>query len=240
MQVSALLATLTFPVAAFLVLDALRPKNVVVGFALVTVISLIGGLCVAGMLNGLPYYVKADEFSGVKVSIFVPILIVGYLFLKRLADVKLVFASPITWGSALLGLTILAVLALMIARTGNDSGVGASGGEMVFRNLLDRFLYVRPRTKEFMIGHPILIVGIGLLGYLTRRPEKVPLLGEWAALLLMVGAMGQTSIVNTLTHLHIPVMLSLARVALGSIIGCILGVGLWAIVSRLLPAGEEA
>lgn len=239
-QVAALLATLTFPVAGFLVLDALRPKNVWLGFVLVSAISLIGGLCVAGMLNGVAYYVMAKEFSGVKASIFLPILIIGYLFMVRLGDVKEVLKRPITWGTAMLGLTIIAVLAVMIARTGNDTGVSASDSELVFRGVLDRYLYVRPRTKEFMIGHPILMVGIGLLGYLTRRPVKAPLLGGWAALLLMVGAMGQTSMVNTLTHLHIPVMLSLARDGLGLLIGSIIGAGLWAIVSRLLPMGEEA
>jgi len=240
LQLMALVATLAFPVAAFLVLDSWRPSNVVLGFLAVTAISLVGGLCVAGMMNGLPYYVKAQEFSGVKVSIFVPILIVGMLFLQQLSDLKQVWKSPITWGAAALGLTIIVVLALMIARTGNDTGVGASGGEMVFRNFLDRFLFVRPRTKEFLIGHPLLVIGIGMLAYLNRRPQKTPLLGGWVALLLMVGSMGQTSIVNTLTHLHIPVVLSLARIGLGAVLGCIIGVGLWTIVSKLLPQGEEA
>jgi len=240
LQLMGLVATIVFPTAAFLVLDAWRPKNVVLGFIVVTAISFVGGLCVAGMMNGLPFYVKAQEFSGVKLSIFLPILIVGYLFMDRLADMKQVWKSPITWGSAGLGLAIIVVLALMIARTGNDSGVGASGGEMVFRNLLDRFLFVRPRTKEFMIGHPLLVLGIGMLAYLNRAPKKTPLLGGWVALLIMVGSMGQTSIVNTLTHLHIPVVLSLARIGIGAVLGCIIGLGLWTIASRLLPRGEEA
>jgi len=240
LQLMGLVATIVFPTAAFLVLDAWRPKNVVLGFMVVTAISFVGGLCVAGMMNGLPFYVKAQEFSGVKLSIFLPILIVGYLFMDRLADMKQVWKSPITWGSAGLGLAIIVVLALMIARTGNDSGVGASGGEMVFRNLLDRFLFVRPRTKEFMIGHPLLVLGIGMLAYLNRAPKKTPLLGGWVALLIMVGSMGQTSIVNTLTHLHIPVVLSLARIGIGAVLGCIIGLGLWTIASRLLPRGEEA
>jgi hypothetical protein len=238
-QLMALVATLLFPVAAFLVLDGLRPRNVALGFVLVTLVSMVGGLCVAGMLNGLPYYIKADEFSGVKLSVFLPILIVGFLFLQRLSDLRNVLKSPITWSTVAIGITIMAILGLMIARTGNDTGAGASGGEMVFRNLLDRYLYVRPRTKEFMIGHPLLIVGIGMLSYITRHPSKVATWGGWTALVLMVGSMGQTSVVNTLTHVHIPVTLSLARIALGAVIGCIIGLGLWALASRLLPKGEE-
>lgn len=240
LQILALLATLVFPVAAFLVLESFRPRNPLLGFYLVSGISVIGGLCVAGMLNGLPFYIKAQEFSGVKLSIFFPILIIGLLFLDKLSSVKDTLQNPITWGTAALGVLIVALLGLMIARTGNDSGVGASGGEMIFRSLLDRIMYVRPRTKEFLIGHPLLYVGIGMLAYLTKNPSRIQKLGGWTALVIMVGSMGQTSIVNTLTHLHIPVVLSLARDILGTVLGSILGIGLWAIVSRLLPKAEEA
>jgi len=240
-HLTALLASLVFPVAAFLVLDAMRPKNPLAGFAITTLISLAGGLCIAGMLNGLRYYVVADAFTGVKLSIIVPILIVGAIFAFRLMDAKDTLKSPILWGTAALGVVIAAVLMIMVARTGNDSEVGASSGEMIFRNFLDHVLPVRPRTKEFMIGHPLLIVGIGLLGYITRNPKKQAQLGGWTALCLMVGAMGQTDIVNTLTHLHIPVALSLLRIVLGAILGSIIGFGLWVIVKRLLPErGEEA
>lgn len=239
LKIDAMIASLIFPVAAFLVLDALRPRNVFVGFLLTSAISLIGGLCVAGMLNGLPYYVKADDFSGVKISIFLPLLVVGAMFLARMADMRQILKNPILWGTALLGVVIAAVLLIMIMRTGNDSEVGASPLEMVFRNVLDRILFVRPRTKEFLIGHPLLFVGIGLLSYVNRNPKRVAKWGGWVALFLMVGAMGQTDIVNTLTHLHIPVVLSLARIALGLVLGCIIGGVLWAIVARLLPKGEE-
>jgi hypothetical protein len=243
-QFMAFAASLIFPIAAFLVLDALRPRNSLLGFWIVSAVSLVGGLCVAGMLNGLPYYIMAEQFLGVKVSIFLPILVVGYLFLDRLANTKDIWRSPITWGTAGLGLVIVVLLGVMIARTGNDTGIGPSGGESMFRGLLDRIMYVRPRTKEFLIGHPLLIVGIGMLSRLTLRREAGkavrPGMENWTVLVIMVGSMGQTSIVNTLTHLHIPVMLSLARIGLGAIIGCIIGAGLWAVASRLLFAGDEA
>jgi xanthosine utilization system XapX-like protein len=44
--------------------------------------------------------------------------------------------------------------------------------------------------------------------------------------------MGQTGIVNTLSHIHIPVLLSIARVGIGLVIGCIIGLALWSILSR--------
>jgi hypothetical protein len=100
-----------------------------------------------------------------------------------------------------------------------------------------------------MVGHPILILGIGLLGYLRQWPKSdssdeaasakpTPPLAGWAALAMMIGSMGQTDIVNTLCHLHIPVMLSVIRILLGALLGCIIGLALWTIVLRLLPKAE--
>jgi hypothetical protein len=237
-ELMALVASLTFPVLAFVILDILRPRQIALGFLLVSAISLVGGLAIAGMLNALPYFIGADQPLGTKLGLFLPIPIIGLYFVIRLADLKAILRSPITWGAAALSFAVVAGLALLVARSGNDTGAGASGLEIVFRNLLDRFLYVRPRTKEFMIGHPALVVGLGMLSLITRRPELRARLGGWTALLLMLGAVGQTGIVNTLWHLHIPVSLSLARIGIGAVLGCMIGLGLWALVSRLLPKGE--
>ncbi len=247
----ALVGSMTYPIVGFLALDdfadgSRKPTlaNILLGYVIVSLISIVGGLVVAGLLNELKFFVKADEFKAVKLSVFLPILVVGAYFFWKLTDWRQSLKSPITWGAAALGLVILTTLGLMLARTGNDSGVGASGGEMLLRNLLDRYLYVRPRTKEFMFGHPILVIAIGMLLWIRARfapvtSEEGP--GPWAgwvALLVMLGAIGETSVVNTMCHLHIPVMLSIARAFEGLALGCIIGVVLWVPASRLLPKAE--
>jgi len=252
----AFFAAISFPFLGFLVADQMpdlplpRWLQPLPAFLLISLFSLIGGLCVAGLLNGLPFYVKADEFKGTKVAVFLPILAVGIFYLARLGNIRKTLASPINWGSVALGLVILGMLGFMIARTGNDTGASASDGEVVFRGLLDRVMYVRPRTKEFLIGHPLLILGIGLLGFLrssaqkggsdeTEEPDsRNAQLAGWAALSMMVGSMGQTDIVNTLCHLHVPIVLSVARIGLGALLGCIIGLAVWTIVLRLLPKAE--
>ena len=252
----AFLASICFPFLGFVVADEIpplllpKPLQPLPAFLLISLFSLLGGLFVAGMLNGLPFYVKADEFKGIKISVFLPIIGVGVFYLSRLGNIKKTLASPINWSSVVLGMGILLMLGLMIARTGNDNGVGASDGEVAFRGILDRVMFVRPRTKEFLIGHPILIVGVGLLGFLRKThgsqgsysgsntPENYSPLAGWAALAMMVGSMGQTDIVNTLCHLHIPVMLSVARIGIGVALGSIIGVVLWVIVLKLLPKAE--
>lgn len=238
-QIMALLAASAAPVVAFQILDGLATRlkgpellRILISFLIVSGVSLVGGLIVAGMLNGLPYYVKADEFKGIKVAVFLPVLGIGWYAFMRLTDWRGNLKSPITWGAVLISVFLAAAMAFMLARTGNDSGVGASGPEMALRNLLDRIAYVRPRTKEFLVGHPLLVVAIGL--YLRHRRAAQPSAtrGGWIALLLLVGAVGQTSVVNTLCHLHIPVTLSLARIGIGLALGGIFGFVLWAIVSR--------
>ncbi len=251
----AFLASIAFPFLGFIIAEEVpelplpRWLQPLPKFVLISFFSLLGGICVAGLLNGLAFYVKADEFKGIKISVFLPIIAVGVFYLSRIGNLKKTLASPINWSSVVLGFGILVMLGLMIARTGNDNGVGASDGEVAFRGILDRVLFVRPRTKEFMIGHPLLILGIGLLGFLKQWPKgevaedgtatnPPPPLAGWAALAMMIGSMGQTDIVNTLCHLHIPVMLSVFRVLLGGLLGCIIGLALWAIVLRLLPKAE--
>jgi hypothetical protein len=263
-QLMALLAASSAPVVAFRLLDELATRfkglewlHILQAFVLVSAVSLVGGLIVAGMLNGLPYYVKAEEFKGIKIAVFLPVLGIGWYAFMRLTDWRGNLRSPITWGAVLLSMFLAAAMAFMLARTGNDSGVGASGPEMALRNLLDRIAYVRPRTKEFLVGHPILVVALGLFLRYRNTKDGSPLSearveegtvgqgvsspadaaqtarGGWIALLLLLGAVGQTSVVNTLCHLHIPVTLSLARIGIGLALGCILGFVLWAVVGRL-------
>lgn len=241
LQITTLVAATAFPLAAFLSLDRYLETTkqrgwvpILAGFLLVSTISLAGGMVVAAMMNSLAFYVKANEFRGIKIAVFLPILLVGGHYLLKMTDWRKALANPITWGTAALSVSVSLVLVFMIARTGNDSGVGASPVEMVFRNLLDRFLYVRPRTKEFMIGHPLLLVAIGLIS--SRKPtDPGASRTGWLVLILMLAAIGQTSVVNTLCHLHIPVTLSLARIGLGLGIGCMIGLAVWAIVLRLRP-----
>lgn len=245
LQISAFIISLGLPVCGYAMLDRFRPKNIVVSFFMISGLSLLGGMCIAAMLNGPIFYVQADEFRGVKMSVFLPVVLVGALFFTKIVDWKATLRNPITWGTAALGMVILLTLGIVIARSGNDTGAGASDTELLFRNVLDHVLYVRPRTKEFLVGHPLLVVAIGMfMSYWKLREshpdsDKVKTYGAWTTLVLMVSAIGQTSIVNTLSHVHIPVLLSLVRIVTGLILGCIIGLIVWAVSKRLLVPQEK-
>ncbi|MBS1718676.1 MAG: hypothetical protein JSS72_13190 [Armatimonadetes bacterium] len=225
--IAAFLAAATFPVAAFMWLRDGPPRNWLVGFAVITAITAVGGFCVAGLLNGIEYFVQAKQFEGVKLAVFGPIVVVGLMFFNFYVGGKESLKSPITWMQAVFGFVILGALGLLIARTGNDNPATVSGTELKVRALLDQFLMVRPRTKEFLVGHPLLVIGLCLKAELDAKPGLKPKLGGWTALALLGGAIGQTGMLNTFCHIHSPFVLGMIRNLIGVVLGPIIGVVLW-------------
>lgn len=229
---AALMAAVVFPLVAFAVLDRFRIRSVILAYLLVSALSLIGGLAVAGLLVGAEYTLRADQFTGVKVAHFLPIVAIGAYWLVRLTDARKAIRSPVTWAAGLASIAGLFALAFMLARTGNDNPSAVSGVELQFRALLDQVLPVRPRTKEFLIGHPALFVGIGVLVGLRTGRRLPPYAPGLAVGLLAAGAIGQTSIVNTMCHLHTPLYIGFMRIGVGLLTGGILGAVVWWFVSR--------
>ncbi len=231
-QIAALTAATLFPVLAFVMLDVWTKskRNVFLLFLGVSAVSLVGGLVVGGLLNGLAFFIRADVFSGVKLAHFLPMGLIGLYFFARLVSAKDSMRSPVIWGQTILALLLMVAFGFMASRTGNDNPAGVSGVELAFRSLLEQFLVVRPRTKEFLIGHPLMVVALGML---VRHKTLGQNKGGWIALLLMVGAIGQTSMVNTMCHLHTPLTVSLTRIWVGWMMGGIIGAILWVAVRRM-------
>jgi len=199
--------------------------------------SLLGGLFIVGCLAETKFMVKLDQFRGVKPSQFVPLLAVLLILMgwdlgaggagndesrwrvltrgwRKAAEGVVRY-----WHVAAL-LIGVAGLAVLIMRSGNDSGLGVSVIELKFRALLDRVFGVRPRTKEVLIGYPFLVLGLARM--LAGKQA-----GRW--IVLPVGTVGLVSLVNTFSHLHTPVEISLVRALHGLWLGAALGVLLYAI-----------
>ncbi|MBM3471779.1 MAG: hypothetical protein FJX75_00735 [Armatimonadetes bacterium] len=207
-------------------------------FAASSGISLLAGLFIIGCLADTRFLVKLDQFSGVKISHLVPMLAVlllqigwglgghgaaeGEAPLTTLLRGWRVAGQAVVkyWHTALL-LVGVAGLGLLLLRSGNESGVGVSGLELQFRAVLDRVFGVRPRTKELLIGHPLLVLAVARAMAGKRG-------GLWA--LLALGTVGQVSMVNTFSHLHTPVLISVARTLHGLWVGAVLGGLLYAVV----------
>ena len=87
--------------------------------------------------------------------------------------------------------------------------------------MLETTFGVRPRTKEFLLAHPLMLLGL----FLSLRYRA-------AWVLLIVGCMGQLSMVDTFAHIHTPIHISLIRILLGLGMGTVIGlilIGIWQI-----------
>lgn len=227
-----------------------RPFPILGTYLAIATVTLAGALLVAGLLSELPYLVKNRSFAGVKLATVLPLLVVGAAYLLGLTGTTPSFAGagrtavsraryladePLRIGAALLGLVALGVLALLLARTGNDAGVGVAGIELRLRAVLDRLLGVRPRTKEFLVGHPALLLGLLLCG--------LPRWRRWALAALLVGMIGQVGMLNSFCHLHTPLRITLLRTFHGFWAGALVGAVACALLLwllRRLPPPEVA
>lgn len=180
----------------------------------VTAISLLGALFAVASLSGTEYLIKVQEFRGVKVAHLIPVALVAFAVVRPLRSWlnKDVPVRYLIWAgiAALVGI-------LYILRTGNF-GLPVPQWEVSAREFLENFLGARPRTKEFLIGHPALY-----LVFKDREPKK-----SW---LLPVAVVGQISLINTFTHTHTPLQVSLLRTFYGLVFGYLLG---WLIAKAVL------
>ena len=86
---------------------------------------------------------------------------------------------------------------------------------MIFRNDLETLLLARPRTKEFLVAFP----GIMLAVYCAVR--RLPF---WTALFGLAGTIGLTSVCNTFMHIRTPLYLGFVRTAYSLLLGIVIGV----------------
>jgi len=212
---------LVFPLASYACWMRIRQTPVIVQYLTMSFISLVGGLTVAGSLNSLDYYVRIRQFEAVKIAHFLPLVIIGLWLLSSMFNFKDAMKSPMTYGSLALGMVGIALIGFMLMRTGNDNPAGVSGLELKMRSVLEHFLYVRPRTKEIFIGHPALV--FGLMAQAWKRKQGSDAMTSIGVLAVTLGAIGQTSIVNTLCHIHTPLELGIARIGIGLLIGGVFG-----------------
>ncbi|WP_036218246.1 DUF5693 family protein [Lysinibacillus sphaericus] len=202
-----------------------KMSKILVQYLKAVAISLIGIVIVIGLLNGNAFMTGFATFKGVKLVYLIPImgvLLFTLIEINRLADQNInkslsntvtLLNKELKYWHVLLLIVVAGIGLFYISRTGNSGSV--SDLELTFRQWLENTLYVRPRTKEFLIGFPFFVLALYVMG-INRK---------WGSILLVPGVIGFLSIVNTFTHLHIPVAVSVLRtlysVSLGFVIGLV-------------------
>jgi Family of unknown function (DUF5693) len=229
-SIIALAGALLFAIAAFLsIAKACREEPAPrytdqlvrsLGWTLVALgVTLAGALVIVGVMSSPLTMEEIERFRGVRLILALPPLIaLGlYLFDKRFdsgverpADV---LDAPVRVYQLVTGIVIVAAGVLLLMRSGNDSDIAPSHFELTLRHFLTGVLSVRPRFKEFLIGVPALMLMPALLSAHRR------VVGWLLALCIGVGI---GDVLDTFSHLHTPIAISLQRTFNGLVIGAII------------------
>jgi len=177
--------------------------------------------------GGPEFIFRIAQVPGIKVSLAsAPLLAVLLLWvtvaggrplgLKELGGVA---ARVLRWPPSLGFVVSLLVAAgvgfIYLIRSGNFPLIPVSEVEFQFRSFLADLFTVRPRTKEFLIGYPAVMVSVWLGRPALRR--------WWGYVLAALAGIGVSSVLNTFSHLHIPALTSVTRTVAGLVLGLIVG-----------------
>lgn len=177
-------------------------------------VTLMGTMILWGIFGGTGALLGLEKFRGIKALYIFSYGIILLLYLKdNYGGISL--KKPILSIGSIIILSLFgAVLFVLINRTGNYSVIPIPKWELSFRIWLENTLWVRPRTKEFLLGFPALMAagGLGSMGY-----------DRWAGWLYMAALLGEVSMMNTFSHFHIAALVSVIRSLEGMVLGAVLG-----------------
>lgn len=190
-------------------------------------IAGIGGIMIASLLAESKYLLKLDIFRGVKIAFISPVIIALFLYIKHIGiysdkdgnpisislQLKKIFNTSVTVKYVLAGLIALAVVAVLLLRSGNAPAVMSSDLELRFRAILENIFIARPRSKE-LIAFPLLM----LLIYSYVKQNK-----NLSFISLFAGAIGLADIVNSFSHIRMSLVMAVLSTGYSLVFGIISG-----------------
>ncbi|BEP28269.1 DUF5693 family protein [Helicovermis profundi] len=204
-------------------------------------LAMLGGFYVASILMSSRFLLEMEIFRGVKASQLSPfiVLIIAYIVkfgFKRsekdllsassfVSDISKMLNEKIKVIYIIVGSIVAIIGYIYIARTGHETNIQPSNLEMIFRNLLEVKLIVRPRSKEMLLAFPSIIV---LVYFALRKYKKL------VFPLSLAVVVGYASVANTFSHIRTPFYLSFLRTIYGMFFGAIIGIVVISIINLIL------
>lgn len=182
-----------------------------------TITTLGGALFLAVVAQNPETRLALTPFRGIKPSFLLSWLGTIFILYNR-KEIRMFLDRSVRRRDVIVGLVFLGMAAYALIRSGNASGGWRSPIEQGVRDHLEGLLVARPRFKEFLWGHPLMILGFYAASW--KRPAARTLDGRP---LIILGMIGQASIMNTFCHLHSPLSMALGRTAAGALLGSVLG-----------------
>lgn len=180
------------------------------------ILSLMGAAFVSGLLGDIRYFLEMEIFRGVKATFVLPLVLISVVYIQKfpffgktvssdkdfVSFVKKFCHIQIKLG-LLVGLGLLAIVGFVfIGRSGNN-GAPVPQFEIALRRFLEDMMYARPREKEFLFGHPAVLVS--LAAFYRKWPQILHYF------LIVAVTIGQGSMVETFAHMRSPFILSFIR-----------------------------
>jgi len=204
-KIFALFFSILIPViSVVLYKNFLYNKNFIIVFFVISFINLLGSFLISAFLSSTEYFLKLNEFRGIRFALISPLFFaVPVLF--SIEEIKEFLSRPVNFRGIILGIILFLFLFIVAVRTENVTQIPKT--ESWARLFLEKIFGIRPRFKEFLIGHPLLLLG---LAFNSR-------------MFVLFGLLGQTSLINTFLHLHTPFYICFFRTLYGLITGFIIG-----------------
>lgn len=178
--------------------------------------AVVGGLALAAFFSDPLHMLRLRTFSGVKLTLLLPPILVLLHDLKNRVhpeSLNAFLSRPPLWGELMLGGVLLVLLGIVLFRSDNVRFI--PGFEARVRGALEQWLVARPRSKEVFLGYPSLM----LLAFAVKN-------GLWARyreLFRLGAALGFSSVVNSFCHFHTPIAFILRRELNGLWLGLLFG-----------------
>lgn len=187
-----------------------------------TLITVLGGCYIGAVLGSWRYILVLQVFRGVKLSqiavyLFAFVLL-GWMLLelRKVHNLKSLLPSV----DRRLLVRVVSVIVIFVGvgmiylMRGGDGMLGVSALESRIRAALENWMLYRPRTKEFLIAWP----AIALAFCFAARKDRL-----FAWLFGVLGGIGFASVANTFCHIRAHFLVSVARTAIGLILGILIG-----------------
>jgi len=193
-------------------------KQILTGFFRIILITLSGALLIAALLSNNEFMLGIEQFSGIKISYLIPLLLVMAIMWLKVNKGKLMILEnikkPILIEHVIIMMFFTVFLVIYISRSGNFSFIPVLGIEEKIRIFLEKTLIARPRNKEFLIGYPALLLAMSM-NYLKIKEFKIPI--------IIIGTIAPVTLINTFCHIHTPFLFSMLRTFNGAWLGLVLG-----------------
>ncbi|MBN1823680.1 MAG: hypothetical protein JW803_05110 [Endomicrobiales bacterium] len=167
--------------------------------------TIVGGTLVSVLLFDRMLMQGAVNFPYVRVVMLIP-LVASFFMLFPKEEIRNMLSNDVKVRHLAVGALAVVVMVIIMIRAGNNSA-GWLQFDQFIREITEDIFIVRPRTKEFIFGQPLLFAGLYF-----RNP--------W---MILIGVVGQVSMVNTFLHAHTPVIVSLLRSIYGIFLGFTIG-----------------